>query len=200
MRRTISNILIIVFSAIIAFSGFRLWKIFHEYHEGDKQYSDTASQYSHTKDPDNTLSDNDPQVCPITVDFEGLKKINPEVVGWIYSPDTQINYPVALAEDNEKYLHQMINGQYNSAGTIFMDCRNQADLSDFNTILYGHHMKNGSMFASLHQYGLRSPMSVRRKRRSIRSLQSGMSWTPICPGLRSSPVSHPTRFPSISTV
>ncbi len=115
VKITITNILIIVLSAVIAFSGFRLWNIFHEYHEGDKQYSDTASRYSHTKDPDNTLSDDDPQVCPITVDFEGLKAINPEVVGWIYSPDTQINYPVVLGEDNEKYLHQMINGQYNSA-------------------------------------------------------------------------------------
>ena len=81
MSRTISNILIIVFSAIIAFSGFRLWKIFHEYHEGEKQYSDTASRYQHTKDPDNTLADNDPQVCPITVDFDSLKALNPDVVG-----------------------------------------------------------------------------------------------------------------------
>lgn len=152
MSRTISNILIIVFSAIIAFSGFRLWKIFHEYHEGEKQYSETASRYQHTKDPDNTLTDDDPQVCPITVDFDSLKALNPDVVGWIYSADTQINYPVLLGEDNSEYLHHMVNGEYNSAGSIFMDCRNKPDLSDFNTILYGHHMKNGSMFASLHQY------------------------------------------------
>ena len=152
MRRTISNILIIVFSAIIAFSGFRLWKIFHEYHVGERQYTDTASLYLHTKDPDHTLADDDPQDCPIAVDFEGLTATNPDVVGWIYSDDTQINYPVMRGEDNEKYLHQMINGQDNSAGSIFMDCRNHPDLSDLNTIIYGHHMKNGSMFASLHQY------------------------------------------------
>lgn len=152
MRRTISNILIIVFSAIIAFSGFRLWKIFHEYHEGEKQYEETAHDYVHTKDPDNTLPDNDPEVCPISVDFEGLRAQNPDVVGWIYSHDTQINYPVLQGELNDEYLHHMINGAYNSAGSIFMDCRNSPDLSDINTIIYGHHMKNGSMFASLHQY------------------------------------------------
>ena len=52
MRRIISNILIIVFSAIIAFSGYRLWTIFHEYHVGEKQYEQTATNYVHQKDPD----------------------------------------------------------------------------------------------------------------------------------------------------
>lgn len=152
MRRTISNILIIVFSAIIAFSGYRLWKIFHEYHVGEKQYEQTADSYVRPKDPDHTLADNGPQECPITVDFDGLLAENSDVVGWIYSEGTQINYPVLRGESNETYLRHMINGQYNSSGSIFMDFRNNPDLSDFNTIIYGHHMKNGSMFASLHQY------------------------------------------------
>ena len=156
MGKAISNILIIVFSAIIAFSGFRLYTIFHEYHEGEKQYEETASNFvekeEHTKDPDNTMEESGPQVCPISVDFEGLTAENPDVVGWIYSEDTQINYPVLRGESNEEYLHHMINGAYNSAGSIFMDCRCNPDLSGLNTIIYGHHMKNGSMFASLHQY------------------------------------------------
>ena len=158
MRRTISNILIIVFSAIIAFSGYRLWKIFHEYHVGEKQYEQTADNYvrpkepDQKKDPDHTLADNGPQECPITVDFDGLLAENSDVVGWIYSEGTQINYPVLRGESNETYLHHMINGQYNTSGSIFMDFRNNPDLSDFNTIIYGHHMKNGSMFASLHQF------------------------------------------------
>ena len=157
MHRTISNILIIVFSAIIAFSGFRLYTIFHEYHEGEKQYEETASSYveekpEHTKDPDNTMVDTSPQTCPISVDFDGLLEKNSDVVGWIYSEGTQINYPVMHGESNDAYLYTMINGEYNSAGSIFMDFRNNPDLTDFNTIIYGHHMKNGSMFASLHQY------------------------------------------------
>ena len=158
MRRTISNILIVVFSAIIAFSGFRLYKIFHEYHEGEKQYEETATSFvkeeepEHTQDPDNTMEENGPQVCPISVDFEGLLAENSDVVGWIYSEGTRINYPVLRGESNEEYLHHLINGAYNSASTIFMDFRCNPDLTDFNTIIYGHHMKNGSMFASLHQY------------------------------------------------
>jgi len=153
MRKIISNILIIVFTAIIAFSGYRLWNIFHEYHEGEKQYEETATSYVHQKDPDNTMKEDvGPQQCPISVDFDGLLAENSDVVGWIYSEGTQINYPVMRGESNETYLHTMINGEYNSAGSIFMDFRCDPGLSDFNTIIYGHHMKNGSMFASLHQY------------------------------------------------
>lgn len=151
MRRTISNILIIVFSAIIAFSGYRLYTIFHEYHEGEKQYKETAENYIRKPDPPKT-PDDPLTTCPISVDFESLLAENSDVVGWIYSDGTQINYPVLRGESNESYIHTMINGEYNSAGSIFMDFRNNPDLSDINTILYGHHMKNGSMFASLHKY------------------------------------------------
>ena len=148
MRGTISNILIIVFSAIIAFSGYRLYTIFHEYHEGEKQYEETVANYVKTEVPDN-----DPMTtCPISVDFDSLIAKNPDVVGWIYSEGTQINYPVLRGDSNETYLYHMINGEYNTSGSIFMDCHNNPDLSDINTIIYGHHMKNGSMFASLHQY------------------------------------------------
>ena len=158
MRRIISNILIVVLSAIIAYSGFRLWSIFHEYREGEKQYEQAASNYvqqadpGHTADPDNTMADYGPQECPITVDFKGLQAENADVVGWIYCEGTQINYPVLRGETNETYLHHMMNGEYNSSGSIFMDYRCEPDLSGLNTIIYGHHMKNGSMFASLHQY------------------------------------------------
>ena len=153
MRRTISNILIIVFTAIIAVSGYRLWNIFHEYHVGEKQYESTASKYVRPEaPPEEEGPEGPPAVCPITVDFDSLLAENSDVVGWIYSENTQINYPVMRGESNETYLHTMINGAYNSAGSIFMDFRCAPDLSDFNTIIYGHHMKNGSMFASLHQY------------------------------------------------
>lgn len=152
MGRKISNILIVLFSAVIIFSGYKLWTIFSEYHEGEKQYEETAERHVHKKDPDNTMDEYGPQTCPITVDFEELLKENKDVVGWIYSEDTPINYPVLRGETNDTYLHHMIDGRYNSAGSIFMDTDNNPDLTDFNTVLYGHHMKNGSMFASLHKY------------------------------------------------
>lgn len=152
MGKKITDILIVVLLAVIMISGYRLWKMFSEYHESDKQYEETAKRHVHKKDPDNTMSEYGPQVCPITVDFDSLLEENKDVVGWIYSEDTPINYPVLRGETNDTYLYHMIDGRYNSAGSIFMDTENKPDLSDFNTILYGHHMKNGSMFASLHKY------------------------------------------------
>lgn len=86
------------------------------------------------------------------IDFDALRQINPDVVGWIYQEDTIINYPILRGTDNEKYLHTDLEGKYSVAGSIFLDARNSADFSDFNSIVYGHHMNDGSMFKSLRGY------------------------------------------------
>lgn len=90
--------------------------------------------------------------APIAVDFDLLMEENPEIVGWLYCEGTIINYPVYKAENNEKYVHHLPNGRWNNAGTLFMDHKNEADLSDQNTIIYGHAMGNGTMFGSFKEY------------------------------------------------
>lgn len=92
------------------------------------------------------------RTAPIQVDFDALRKTNPDVVAWLYCPDTPINYPVVQASDNDYYLHRRLDGSNNYAGTIFMDFRNSADFSDWNTIIYGHNMRNDSMFGTLTDY------------------------------------------------
>lgn len=89
---------------------------------------------------------------PISADFEALQKINPDIVAWIYSPGTRISYPVVQGNDNSYYLHRLVDGRKNTCGTLFVDCHNAESFTDGNTIIYGHHMKNGSMFASLEKY------------------------------------------------
>jgi len=86
------------------------------------------------------------------VDFEALLDINSDVVSWIYLEDTKINYPVVQGADNSYYLYRLFDGSSNGAGSIFMDFRSQRDLSGRNTILYGHHMKNGTMFNQITKY------------------------------------------------
>jgi len=83
------------------------------------------------------------------VDFEKLKEINPQAVGWIRIPQTNISYPIVQAEDNAFYLKHNIHKAYSSSGTIFLDYKNHTDFTDNNTVIYGHNMKNGTMFSEL---------------------------------------------------
>ncbi|MFQ8840004.1 MAG: class B sortase [Clostridium fessum] len=70
----------------------------------------------------------------------------------IQIPGTQINYPVVQGKDNDYYLHRDLNGQKSTAGTIFLDYADRADFSSLHNVLYGHHMKNGSMFKDISRY------------------------------------------------
>ena len=90
------------------------------------------------------------------MDFSALRQQNPDVLGWILIPGTRVSYPVVQGTDNSYYLDHTWRGGKNSVGAIFMDYRNSGDLSDFNTILYGHRMNNRSMFGTLSQYKSRS--------------------------------------------
>lgn len=70
-------------------------------------------------------------------------------IGWIYIPDTNINYPIMQAEDNEYYLHRSYDGNYLYSGSVFLDWRCNSDFSGDVNMLYGHNMQNGSMFADV---------------------------------------------------
>ena len=84
------------------------------------------------------------------VDWAGLKAVNDEVVGWVQIPDTPVNFPVYQASDNEKYLHTSAEGEYAVGGQLFMDYENAAPgMVDAQTIVYGHHLRNGSMFKAV---------------------------------------------------
>jgi len=86
------------------------------------------------------------------VDHEKLLDMNEDYVLWMYAPGTQIDYPVVRDEGNDYYLDHLFSRKRNAAGTLFIDYRNLPDLLDPNTIIYGHHMRNDSMFGSLTDY------------------------------------------------
>lgn len=85
-------------------------------------------------------------------DLEALREVNPDVVGWISIPETQLSYPLLQGEDNEYYLNHTWERAWNSAGSIYLESQVSSDLSDFNTLVYGHRMRDGSLFGSLRDY------------------------------------------------
>lgn len=84
--------------------------------------------------------------------YENLLKINPQILGWIAIPGTQLSFPLLQGEDNNFYLHHDIYGQESRYGAIFADYKADLYGEESNIIIYGHHMRNGSMFGSLEEY------------------------------------------------
>lgn len=90
---------------------------------------------------------------PYTVSFEELQKINPDVLGWLTVYDTNIDYPVVQdKEGNEYYLDHNPKKEVEASGSVFLDYRNNPNFTDFNTILYGHHMAEHKMFGDLDEF------------------------------------------------
>lgn len=165
MKNTAKIILIIVLAVCVGlfvYSGLNLIKINKEYKEAREYYDELSETYvSVAQEPaEDTTADAvevdetavEKEICPITVDFNNLLATNKDVCAWIYSPDTVINYVVVQGDDNNNYLHHKLDGTYNASGTLFIDCECDPNFSGANTIIYGHNMKDGSMFASLHNY------------------------------------------------
>ena len=89
----------------------------------------------------------------IPVKFGELQSVNPDVYAWITVPGTEIDYPILQhPSDNSYYLMHNIDGSYGYPGCIYTENLNSKDFTDNNTVIYGHNMKNGSMFAQLHKF------------------------------------------------
>ena len=154
MERLVKMILTVVLLICLvaaAFAGWKLYSYYRVYHDGKKEYDNLTKYidkdgFKRGEDPD---KEKKKDRCPISVDFASLKKINREIVGWIYIPETGIDYPIVQAKDNTKYLHRTFWGKDSYVGAIFLDALCKPDFSSFNSIIYGHNLKNGEMFGHL---------------------------------------------------
>lgn len=156
--RLILHILMALCAAGILGSAFILFTDSREYAMGGAAYQQlrlfrqSSEQAGAPSQTASEASSEEAQEQISAVDFPSLEKINPDVVGWLAAKGTEIDYPVVQGKDNDFYLRHLFAGERNKLGSIFIDYRNHGDFSDTNTIIYGHNMKDGSMFASLTKY------------------------------------------------
>lgn len=151
-----------LFIAAFLWSAFRLGMIIHNYTKGDSIYDDSRDRFTVTSAAGDSKSSGSGST-DLAVDLAALRKINPEVIGWIYIKDTDTSYPLLKGPDNSKYLKHTYNLTYSDFGSIFVDSAASSDFSDRNTLIYGHNTKNGSMFGSLKKYKNKSYMNAHNK-------------------------------------
>ena len=158
MWKHIRRILMIFLAVVMLFCGSTIAVVQHQYNVAKRLYRAASTEFTaptagRTSQEKKKLEDDGIERleidAPIKVDFAKLLEVNPDVVGWIYCPDTVIDYPVVHGADNDLYLHHSYDRTYNASGSIFVDARNLRDFSGPDSILYGHHMASGSMFAGL---------------------------------------------------
>lgn len=157
MKQFIMIFMVLLCAAIFAIGGYQFYLQLSEYAEGEDAYSDLEDFValpvpSETTPKPTDEEEPDPSIAWPEVNFAELSAVNPDIVDWLYCEDTMINYPVTQTDDNSYYLKHLFDGTYNANGCLFLDCRTGRDFSDPHSIIYGHHMKNGSMFSSLDGY------------------------------------------------
>ena len=167
-RAVLISALVFVLVVVFLVAGIKLYSIVHEYRVAQRSYNKLSDQFVSASTPapqgsqtsqgqSGQAADPQPGVVladpsPISVDFDALLAKNSDVKGWLYSEGTVINYPVVQAADNDYYLHRLYDGSYNGSGSLFIDYRCYSGLQGRIAIIYGHHMNDGSMFASLVEY------------------------------------------------
>lgn len=142
IRNGALNVITVCLIGIILVSGYKIGKTMWEYQVAKSAYTNISEKTAKV----------DPKQFTGVVDWNALKNVNPDVQGWLYQKGTVINYPVVQGTDNDTYLHTRFDKQWSGGGTLFVDCRMEKDFKGFNSIIYGHHMKDGSMFRSIRGY------------------------------------------------
>lgn len=153
------TIILLIAIGVFVFAAYNLYHIYTEYKKGTDEYNQIEQMAVTNRDPDELSEEAGGEnqgpslVAPMEIDFASLKAVNDDVIGWIYVEALDdVSYPIVKGEDNDTYLHMTYEKNYNFAGTIFIDYENSRDFSDCNTLVYGHNMKNGSMFGQLKKF------------------------------------------------
>lgn len=130
MKKWIYNVLFILCVVVVVYAALKIYNQKEEYKKAETEYEQLQKKEKN-------------------IDFGELKKLNKDIVAWIKIPGTRINYPIVQGSDDEEYLHRTFLKKRNSSGAIFLEVKCKKDFTSENNIIYGHHMRNGTMFADL---------------------------------------------------
>lgn len=168
-KETFRRIMLILLACAFLLCGGVVFSVLHKYKKNERLYKNASKTYTteqdfHLERPSGEGTEQqgeasskrreNAELAPIVVDFKTLQEINPEVIGWLYCPDTKIDFPICRAEDNKFYISHNYALESSSFGAIFADCLNRPDWSDSNYVVYGHHLTDGTMFATLDKWYL----------------------------------------------
>jgi len=150
MSKTLRRVIIIIAAVVFAVSASQIFWHYYQIYVADKSYANVRAEAT-TDEPAVTLPAAD-TFSTISIDFAALHAINPDIIAWLYIPDTPVSYPILQGASNQTYLRTTYEKKSNILGSIFMDYRNNKEFTDWNTIIYGHNTSNDSMFGSLKKY------------------------------------------------
>ena len=136
-KKLLWNSIIILAISLFLGTGASLSRVFIQYDREDKEYRKIADIAKGKE---------------VTIDFNSLRAINEDIVGWITIPNTVIDYPIVQGKDNQEYLETSFGKEKSKGGAIFLDANNQKGFQDEISIVYGHNRKDGSMFHLLNSY------------------------------------------------
>lgn len=146
-REVLRKIVFCISLCVFLFSAYKLFWIVHDYIE-NKVYYDEVRELA----PKETEEDGVKKYLFSSEDFDDLYSRNSDFRGWITIPNTKVNYPMVQGRNNDFYLKAGLDKYEVNGGSIFIAHDNPDPFNDQNTIIHGHHMKNGSMFGSLRKY------------------------------------------------
>ena len=148
-------LLICIISLVVA--GYLLWGHIQEETTERQLEEETLEKFVQTPEDEKTPEDETGNPSPgdgYTFDWDEMRSVNPDVVGWIrFDNPSRISYPIVQGDSNQTYLTRNWRGQYSIYGSIFLNKNNASDFTDANSILYGHRMISGAMFGDLKKYG-----------------------------------------------
>jgi len=145
LNSTVNLAVLILLLLLLVFGSYSLWDSHQVYQAAG------ANQYAMYKPTTEEVES-----------FQDLQAVSDEVIAWLSVYGTNVDYPVAQTDNNSKYVNTDIKGNYSLSGALFLDYQNASDFSDFNSIIYGHHMDKQVMFGGLEYFGDKDFFDERR--------------------------------------